>query len=293
MNVTHHATTGARAIDPPFGAYALPAAAETLRRLAEHAPRRFLASGLRRLALAGRGDGPFDCTVFGTARVRLHPRDNRTEKRVFAGVRWWDGAERARLAAALTHTPDGVFHFVDAGANVGMYTLALRAEAQRRGIALRALAIEPDPMNGARLEDNLAASGAEDVRAAHCALGAEAGTASFLSSGLTNRGEARLTGVGETGETGAIMVPVRPLAELVADAGLPRIDAIKMDIEGHEVPVLTGLLRDAPRAMLPRLCVLEVGRDGTEAITLMQNAGYALEFRTRLNAIMTLPPERI
>jgi hypothetical protein len=25
----------------------------------------------------------------------------------------------------------------------------------------------------------------------------------------------------------------------------------------------------------------------------MQNAGYALEFRTRLNAIMTLPPERI
>ncbi|MFT7390631.1 MAG: FkbM family methyltransferase [Paracoccaceae bacterium] len=289
MTGTHQTTSGPRVIDPAFGAHALPFAAEALRRLAEHAPRRFLASGLRRLALAGRGDGPFDCTVFGSERARLHPRDNRTEKRVFAGVRWWDRAERARLAQALTTTPDGVFHFVDAGANVGMYTLALLAEARRRGVTLRALAVEPDPTNGARLEDNLAASGAVDVTAAHCALGATEGMASFVSSGLSNRGEARLAA---TGETGAIMVPVRPLLDVVTDAGLPRIDAIKMDIEGQEVPVLSGLLAAAPRAMLPRLCVLEVGRDGTEAVTLMQDAGYALELRTRLNAIMTLPPER-
>lgn len=285
----------AEALDPPFGTYALPASAEALRRIADAAPRRFLVSALRRMALAGRGEGPFDATVFGSQKARLHPRDNRTEKRVFAGPRFWDREERERIAAAMDPAA-GPFHFVDAGANVGMYTLALRAAAQARGVAFRALAVEPDPVNGARLEANLAASGAQDVLMAPCALSDAPGMAQFLSGGLGNRGEARLVQGGDApapAET-VIDVPLRPLAELLVDAGFPRVDAMKMDIEGHEAPALRGLFDHAPEALWPRLVVIETGRveagGGGDALALLETRGYALERRTRINAILRRAP---
>lgn len=278
----------ASALDPAFGAYALPARAEALRRMAEAAPRRFLVSALRRLALAGLGEGPFDATVFGSQKARLHPRDNRTEKRVFAGTRFWDLEERSRIEAEMARC-DGTFHFVDAGANVGMYTLSLRAAAMAAGRPFRALAVEPDPVNLRRLDANLAASGASNVAVAPCALSQTEGEARLLSGGLTNRGEARLVGEGEDAPT--VAVPLRPLAEILADAGFPRVDAMKMDIEGHEVPALRGLYERAPETLWPRLVVIETGREelggGAEALSLLAARGYVLERRTRINAILT------
>ncbi|MGM0585139.1 MAG: FkbM family methyltransferase [Pseudomonadota bacterium] len=274
-------------LDPPFGAHALPALREVLRRAADLAPRRWIVSLLRRLAIAGL-PGPFDVELFGGQRVRLHPRDNRTEKRALAGARFWDAEERAWLAGALETPGDGRFVFVDAGANAGLYTLSLRAEARRRGVALAALAVEPDPVNAGRLRDNLAASGAgEEVVVLAEALGAEAGEARFLSAGLANRGEARLAGEA-AGD--AVRVPVRPLLEAVRAAGLERIDALKIDLEGHEPEVMRAFLAQAPRALLPRFCVMETGRGeaGGALIGLMERAGYRLASRTRLNALLTL-----
>ncbi|QDL90879.1 FkbM family methyltransferase [Paroceanicella profunda] len=269
----------------PFGDHALPGVVDSLRRMADHMPDGRLGlwgvSLLRKLCLAGR-EAPFDVTVFGSQKVRLHPGDNRCEKRAFAGIHLWDAEERDFLDTLVARA-EGDFCFVDAGANVGLYTLSVRAACQARGVALKAVAVEPDPVNAGRLRFNLAASGASDVVHAPVALGAEAGSVRFASGGLSNRGEARVA------ESGDFEVPMRPLLDVVRDAGLPRIDAMKMDIEGVELPVLTAFLAHAPVALWPGHVVLETGRGPeSEPVRLLVSRGYAPVLRTGINTILSL-----
>ena len=266
--------------NPPFGTYALPAALDRLRLRAETFPRRWMASGVRRLIQRFRHE-PYDVEVFGNQKARLYPSDNRAEKRALSGTQFWDLPERARLLRAMD-TVDGTFHFVDAGANVGLYTLSVRADAVRSGKPTRIVAIEPDPVNAARLRCNLAASGADDVFHAAVALSDTAGEVSFISGGLDNRGEAR---IGD----GDLTLPALPLLDVVTQAGLTRIDAMKMDIEGHEVTVLTSFFANAPVQLFPRLVIMETGREGRGQLSeLMQQQGYTVEARTGINTIFVL-----
>lgn len=274
------------AVEPPFGHYALPGILEALRRfgagLPPRAPARRITSVIRRLCLAGRPD-PVDVEAFPGQSARLHPRDNLSEKRVFAAPQFWDREERDRLAEAMRSAPSP-FRFVDAGANAGLYTLALRSAGP-----IRALAIEPDPENLRRLRANLAASGAaEDVTVAPVALGAAEGAAR-LGAASGNRGEIALTGA-PGGE-----IRVRPLLALLEEAGFDRVDALKIDIEGAEAEVLGAYLRDAPPALRPGLVVIEAQRGAdTPALALLRQSGYALDGRTKMNAILTAPqrPDR-
>ncbi len=268
------------AAHPPFGAFALPAWAERLRGLGAGlgpgALTRRMASLLRRIVLWGRAD-PIDVEPFPGQRARLHPRDNLSEKRVFGAAAAWERAERAALARAMAAAP-APFHFVDAGANAGLYALAVRSLGPAR-----ILAIEPEPVTRARLETNLALSEAWDVTVAPVALGPEEGSARIAAPG-PNRGEARL------GEQG-VATPVRPLLALVEEVGWLRVDALKIDIEGAEAPVLAAFLGRAPRALWPALVILEAARGAeTPALALLTGQGYVLGERTRLNAILSLPP---
>lgn len=235
--------------------------------------------------------GPYDVTVFGTQKARLYPVDNRAEKRVFAGPQFWDRAEREALAAMLGQSkPDGMMYFVDAGANVGLYTLSLCAAAGETGTQLRGLAVECDPINGARLAFNLAASDARGIEHADVALSDTETVLQFRSEGLGNRGEARV--VNDDGP-GVIKVQARPLVAIVTDAGWPRIDAMKMDIEGQEKRVLSAFFAQADTALWPGLVILETGRmETTPALALMQNNGYRVRTRTGINAILTLEQAR-
>ncbi|MEM9736095.1 MAG: FkbM family methyltransferase [Pseudomonadota bacterium] len=263
-------------IEPPFGTYALPPWAETLRRIGlgagQSAVSRRLASVTRRLSLLGR-TGPVDVEPFPGQRARLYPQDNLSEKRVFGAPQFWDAAERLALAGARAGDD---FYFVDAGANVGLYTLAVRSHGPAKIIA-----IEPDPENLSRLRDNLEASGADEVIIAPVALSAEEGTAS-LAEGDGNRGET-------TAMAGPGDIPARPLHHIIDEAGWPRIDALKIDIEGAEEPVLAAFFKSAPPALWPRMVLIEAHRGAeTRALALLRSEGYIVAQRTRLNAILHL-----
>ncbi len=270
-----------------FGFYALPPAAERVRRytaaLGQGAIARRARSALRRLVTLGRA-GPFDVEPFPGQRARLYPAENLSDKRVFAGAAAWDRAERASLGRALRSAGDPAY-FVDAGANAGLYTLALRAEA---GVGrLRALAIEPDAENLARLRFNLRASGAEaDVIVAPVALSDRVGTLR-MATDHANRGELKA-------DAGGVPVAARPLLDVVREAGFPRVDALKIDVEGMELAVLRHYVANAAPALWPRLVVLEA-REGTQdgnatpALAHLRSLGYEIEERTRLNAVLRLP----
>lgn len=236
--------------------------------------------------------GPVDVTVFGDQRMRLYLRDNRTERRAFAGVGNWDKRERRCLAEALAaeDVDAGAFTFVDAGANVGLYTLWMRHAAARAGRDVRIAAVECDPVNLGRLEFNLAASGAGDEVSVHqVALGTAPGEAAFRTRGLVNRGEARLA---ERDGADTVRVPVAPLLAVLDEAGIACPDALKIDVEGAEAAILAAFLESAPQTRWPRLVVIEAGHGAqTPALARLCEAGYSIRDRTRMNVILAAPDE--
>jgi FkbM family methyltransferase len=276
--------------DAPFGAKRLPEPLERFRALANKLGAgpisRRVVSLARRGLILGRND-PFDVNVFEFCHARLYPRTNRCERRVFLGVNSWDAAERDVLKAEIAAgVGDGPFVFVDCGANVGLYSLFAASEAARRGRWAWIVAIEPDPINLSRLRFNLSASGLEDAQVFGCALGDHEHTGCLLSLQV-NRGEVRLAGEGDD-MRGAVAVPVRTLPDVLREAGLDRVDAMKLDIEGAEYPTLRALFTDAPQSLWPSMVLLEIGKrhPRLDAYQLCLDHGYELVRRTRLNVIL-------
>lgn len=266
-----------------FGAYALSPGAERLRRfgqsLGQSVFARWGCSLIRRVI--GTSGGPFDVEAFSGQRARLYPAENLSDKRVFGAVQFWDPAERAALGRVVRAAHEPVY-MVDAGANAGLYTLAVRAEAGAKTVHV--LAIEPDPQNLSRLRFNLAASKAETVQVVAVAL-SDADGETRISASHANRGE---LSIGEHGTP----VPMRPLIDLVTEADFPRVDALKIDIEGMEERVLAHYFANAPVELWPGIIVLEAQRGAvTPALTLLRTKGYTVTERTRMNAVLMLDGE--
>lgn len=277
-------------IAAPYGAFALSPFEESLRRFAMALPSQPLkrsAESLIRRILMSNGREIADVEVFPGQFARVHLRDNRCEKRVFAGSKTWDHDEREAIRHALAAVPaDREPVFVDAGANAGLYTLSVLADARGAGRDVDVLAIEPDTENRRRLEFNLAASDAGSVKVLPYALGAEEGEVSMVQPD-GNRGEVC---VGEAVE--GAKVRLVPLATAFAEAGITRPDVMKMDIEGFEEPVLNTFFGESPRNTWPQTILLEI-RHGAEisegASGLCLQNGYQVDRLTRQNAVLVLP----
>ncbi len=214
-------------------------------------------------------------------RLRLATRGNLSEQRWLTMAKFRDTVERAALADALP--PGGVF--VDVGMNAGFYTfwaLSLR----RPG--LRVLAVEPGAEMLERVRYNLAGNGLADaVRLQACAVTAERCEVVVEAHG-ENHGQNSVRPAGAD-EAATVRVPGRPLLELAQEAGLERIDALKIDIEGHETPVLRAFFAAAPRALWPRVVVAEIVGDGEGTLRrLLLDRGYRVVRETKMNGILRL-----
>jgi FkbM family methyltransferase len=126
--------------------------------------------------------------------------------------------------------------FVDVGAHVGQYTLM---GAQMAGSDGHVHAFEPDPANCALLRASVRANRCANVTCTEAALAASGGTASLhLSDVASTCGNS----LGETGLTGgrAVTVALETLDAYVRSHGITRIDLVKADVEGAELPMLSG-----------------------------------------------------
>ncbi|MEP3889187.1 MAG: FkbM family methyltransferase [Hellea sp.] len=271
-------------IIPPFGTYALPPAREAWRKKAEsYADTRVgraLISRARKKALNSE-DGPFDVEVDSGVFARLYPGGNRCEKRAFAGVQVWDLPERLALKSAINVKTDAPFVFLDVGANVGLYSLYVNAYARQSDRASQIIAIEPGVETCARLEANIAASKA-DVQIIRAAVSDAPGTG-HLGGGDINRGEAKLSAQSSDTET----VVIDTLPRIARTLGITRIDAMKVDIEGHDLKALTTFFEDASTKLHPALLILETGREAVSPlIELCLTNDYVVSQRTKLNTIL-------
>ncbi len=271
-----------------FGAYA-PGALQ--RKIIEKSNRlrtrtwfnRKLASLYLRLVGANRAGGVFDWEIFGSQRARLYPGDNLSEKRVLMTPHFWDPVERELLRQAFRESScDRPFVFIDVGANAGFYTLYMQSLAVAENRVIRIVAVEPASAVLKRLRFNIEASQAHDIEVLPWAV-TERREDVKLYLNERNRGESSLIGEGEH-----VVVEGHPLREIFEKSDGGTIDAMKMDVEGAELPAIRGMFADAPAALWPRLIVIE-GADGgrnAEAIDLCLHNGYAIAECTRMNTVL-------
>ncbi len=270
----------------PFSAYApspLEASALRLARRTGNGRVDALIRSLLYRVAGGKRGGPVDLEVFDGQRVRLHPRGNLCEKRVFTSDVHWDREERAWIAARAA-AETGAFRFLDVGANVGLYTFFARSAARATGRAFKAAVVEPQPEMLRRLRFNVAASDAGDeITVCDWAATDVPQTLHFASDGINH-------GTGKIIETGGITVEGRPLLDAVIAAGLDGVDVMKIDVEGAEFPAMDAYFRTAPASLHPRSIIIEAGKGDLEQppIRLCLDRGYRVAGRGRLNAILTL-----
>lgn len=276
---------------PVFGTYGLSPFRRALLDLCKTAAHnrlgRWYVSLLRKTALTGLS-GPFDITTPQGLNLRLHPFSNRCEKRMIAGSHLWDAPERAALVDAINNKePSEPFVFFDVGANVGLYSLTSWKAAKDAGKILTAFAIEPDAINSSRLHFNIQASKADIVHVPF-AVGGSSGVGKAIG-GDNNRGEVRITNAEPSEQQddfkGAIVI--KTLAEIVDNQHVEKIDAMKVDVEGHDLDALKAFFQQAPKPMWPKLLIIETGRGPSKVLELCVANGYSLDQRTQINAILT------
>src|SRR5260370_20317348 len=148
---------------PPFGAFAPNAAQAAIIALAQRTrlKRGAFRPMLSRLVNLLRA-GPLDVQYQG-ASFRFYHQASATER----GALFNPDYNLEELDFLRAHTPAGGV-FVDVGANVGTYALAL---ARHVGAGGKVIAIEPHPVTHARLAFNNSASGYTQVRLVAAAAG--------------------------------------------------------------------------------------------------------------------------
>jgi FkbM family methyltransferase len=161
----------------------------------------------------------------------------------------------------------------DLGAYAGATTYFLSKAVGPEG---RVLAVEPDETNFRCLQENVARHDLKNVVCAPYGIWDKETTVEFQSEG--NLGSAVATIMGRTSNLKKVsMITLERAADIL---GAKRVAAIKMDIEGSEIPVLKSardfLTRHQPRLVIEPHCI--DGKLVTDEVrTLMESYGFKTE----------------
>jgi len=263
---------------PPFGAFAPNAAQQAIISLAQRSrlKRGAFRPMMSRLVNLFRG-GPVDVQYQG-ASFRFYHQLSATER----GALFNPDYNIEELDFLRSHTRTGGV-FIDVGANVGTYAMAL---ARQIGPSGTVIAVEPHPVTHARLAFNRNASHFGQVVLVAAAAGPADGELMIETDG-DNLGASHIVS-GEPGSA-AFKVPARRLQRILADANVAHIDALKIDVEGFEDRVLTGFFKEAPASLWPAAVVIEhLSRDEwlDDCIADMLARGYIATGKTRSNTLL-------
>jgi FkbM family methyltransferase len=219
------------------------------------------------------GSGPIDATYQG-ASFRLHHLASGTER----GALFNPDYNLPELDFLREHTPHGGT-FVDVGANVGTYAVAL---AKHVGADGRVIAVEPLPQASSRLAFNARASQLTNLTLIKGAAGDADGTLRIETDGGN-------LGASHVSATGDVEVPSYRLLTILNDNGVPQVHALKIDVEGYEDRALIPFFRDAPQSIWPKAVAiehLERHEWQGDCIADMVARGYAIAGKTRSNTLL-------
>jgi FkbM family methyltransferase len=189
------------------------------------------------------------------------------------------------------HLTDPAGVFLDVGANVGNYSLALAPFFRQT------LAFEPNPAVYDRLLANCSRNPSLSIRPLPVGLSARRETLEFHIAGEHNSGESSFEH-----DPGAPASQRLNLSVVQGDEYLSageRVALIKIDVEGHELEVLAGLAntlrRDRPTICLEWHTELMQSRGGFEKLETLLPDDYGIVYsrrRDRIDLAPLSPPYR-
>ena len=224
--------------------------------------------------------GPLDVKYQG-ASFRFYHQASATER----GALFNPDYNIEELDFLRAHSAKGGV-FVDVGANVGTYALAL---ARHVGADGKVIAIEPHPVTHARLKFNC-----DSIRRHPGETGGRGrGTCRRRIADRDRRRQSRRQPHRDRPACRqCLKVPALRLQRILDEAGVSQVDALKIDVEGFEDRVLTGFFKEAPPSLWPRAVVIEhLSRNEwlEDCIADMRARGYAETGKTRSNTLLAEP----
>jgi FkbM family methyltransferase len=203
--------------------------------------------------------------AFGTGQLVCYPDSSASNAVVYFGYPDWN---EMRFLRRILRPGDG---FIDAGANVGVYSVLAATRVMPGG---RVVAIEPEPLAAVRLRQNFSRNGLslDDVHAV--ALGEGPRRVKFRTERDT------VGRVLEAEEDSGALVEMCRLDDLLEGPSLFVLG--KLDLEGYELQALRGatrlLERGLPSAWLVETndCCEAFGTSRVELQDFLREYGYAL-----------------
>ena len=122
---------------------------------------------------------------------------------------------------------------IDVGANIGVYTILAAEKVGKNG---KVIAIEPEPENYQQLLKNIRLNNFQNVIPVNIALSDHNGLEKLYIShwaGLHSL-------VSQKGKVSSIEVSTKTVDKLLEELDLKKVDIIKIDTEGAEIPILKG-----------------------------------------------------
>lgn len=223
------------------------------------------------------GSGPLDIQ-FRDCLFRLFGRNNLIEHSLLLNPRY-----NATDIDFLLDDAARDANFIDIGSNVGLYALPLAKHAPDG----TTIAIDANPLMAERLTWNAQASGLNNIKMFPVAVADQPGQGDLQ----IRLDDLAIVSVVDN-DAGAI--PIRPLADIIAEAGLNAIHGLKIDVEGHEDKALAPFIAAAPEVLLPQRIVIErMGPDSDypACVKAFNARGYRLVTRTRNNSLYLHDPE--
>ena len=212
--------------------------------------------------------------------LRLYPHQNLSDKRLLSLPDMLDGPEREYIAGEL---PQHAV-VIDIGANIGGYSMLLKQQRPD----FRILAVEPDPLLVQRFTFNQALNPLlQDIRLEPSAISDRNGTLLLDTSG-SNKGENHILEDSDARGDSVSRVDGLTLYRLQQKHDIVMADLIKLDIEGHEYPVMKQFFEESPRECWPEYLQIEQYRqvELNETVSLCLSHGYKITMRSRMNVIL-------
>lgn len=169
-------------------------------------------------------------TMPGGSLLRLDMEDE-----IQAAMMRWKRYEH-ETHQLLTQLAGRAEYCLDVGGHVGLFTLAMAAVVRPAG---RVIVVEANPVTYVRLVENLRINRFPNVTPVFGAAAAARGFVGLETPQVNNVGTTRTIAV-DAARPG-VVVPSFPLADLLRELGVPRIDVMKIDIEGNELGAFDGL----------------------------------------------------
>ena len=186
------------------------------------------------------GTKPVDVRLHFPAEMTFHYRPGTTDLLVLEQV-FLDGEYHVEPIA-----PDSIEYIVDLGSNIGVTAMYWAQRYPRARMVL----VEPDQENFALLQRNTSAFQDRCVLL-NVAVADQRGEATFFRS-EREYGHSILKGDDSVSE---IRVRTLTVSDVIEEAGFPRVDLLKMDIEGGEIIVMPTIAswKHAPRYLIAEL----------------------------------------